>query len=57
MINKIIMDKINGKCKNDEILKNFIMEVLNNEEEGRQYNKAYKKFVREAFKEIENNEI
>lgn len=52
MINKKIMDKISGKCKNDKILKKFIMEVLNNEEEGRQYNKTYKKFVKEALREI-----
>jgi hypothetical protein len=57
MINKKIMDKISGKCKNDRILKKFIMEVLNNEEEGRQYNKTYKKFVKEALREIENNEV
>lgn len=57
MINKKIMDKISGKCKNDKILKKFIMKVLNNEEEGRQYNKTYKRFVKEALREIENNEV
>lgn len=57
MINQKIIDKINDKCKDNEILKEFIMEVLDNEDAGKQYNKAYTGFMKHALKEIKNDEI
>jgi|GEM_PF-5405131 len=57
MINPIIIDKIKKKCKDDTVLIDFIIKILNLADGGKHYTKAYTKYVDEALKEIEKNEV
>lgn len=57
MINPIIIDKIKKKCKDDTVLIDFIIKILNLADGGKHYTKSYTKYVDEALKEIEKNEV
>lgn len=50
-LNKTILQKINEKTKDDEQQRNFIVEILNKENEGLgQYTKTYENLIKEAIK-------
>lgn len=50
-LNKTILQKINEKTKDDEQQRNFIVEILNKENEGLgQYTKIYESLIKEAIK-------
>lgn len=51
--NPIILKKLKEKTCDDEILRDFLLSILKNEAEGKQYNKYYKKEIDKSIKKIE----
>lgn len=49
--NSIIIEKIKDKTKNDESMQNFLLDILNHENENSQYTKEYEKLIDKALKE------
>lgn len=51
--NPIIGEKIEEKTKNDEIMRRFLFDIINHENENMQFSKQYKKLIEKAVKEKE----
>lgn len=49
--NSIIIEKIKDKTKNDKSMQNFLLDILNHENENSQYTKEYEKLIDKALKE------
>lgn len=55
--NKLIIEKLEKKTKNDPVMKKFIENLIDKETEGGQFTKTYKQLVEKASKEANKNEI
>lgn len=55
--NKLIIEKLEKKTKNDPVMKKFIEDLIDKETEGGQITKTYKQLVEKASKEANKNEI
>lgn len=49
--NSTIIEKIKEKTKSDINMQNFLMDILNHENENSQYTKEYEKLIDKALKE------
>lgn len=50
--NKLILDKLEEKTKNDPDMKKFIEVLMDKETEGGQFTKSYKQLIEKATKEV-----
>lgn len=53
--NTAIIEKIKEKTKNDEGMRNFLLDIINHENESSQYTKEYEKLIKKAIKERGSN--
>lgn len=53
--NSIIIEKIKDKTKNDKSMQNFLLDILNHENENSQYTKEYEKLIEKALQEGGND--
>lgn len=53
--NSTIIEKIKEKTKSDINMQNFLMDILNHENENSQYTKEYEKLIDKALKEGGND--
>lgn len=52
MINQTIIEKLKKKCGDDEVMYNFLLALLEKEDEGGQHTKTYKQEIEKAIKEV-----
>lgn len=50
--NQTIIDKVNEKTEDDLIMRKFIKEILNFEEENSQFKNGYEKIIAKTLKEM-----
>lgn len=53
--NSVIIKKIKNKTKHDKSMQNFLLDILNHENENSQYTKEYEKLIHKALKEGDND--
>ena len=53
--NTTIIDKIKEKTKNDAGMKDFLLDIVDHENENSQYTKEYEKLIEQAVKERKND--
>lgn len=53
--NTAIIEKIKDKTKNDESLREFLLDIVNHENENSQYTKEYERLIKKAIKEGRSN--
>lgn len=51
MINQTIIKKLKEKCGNDKVMYDFLLALLEKEDEGGQHTKTYKQEIEKAVKE------
>lgn len=53
--NTAIIEKIKDKTKNDAGMQEFLLDIVNHENENSQYTKEYEKLIKKAIKERGSN--
>lgn len=52
--NQTIKDKLDEKTKNDKAMHDFLLDIVNHENESSQYSKKYSELIDKAIKERGN---
>lgn len=46
--NQTIIDKLNDRTKEDDIMRDFLLDIINHENENSQYTRKYKSLIEKA---------